>query len=264
MTRFLVPSLALSALLLVGLVPARAQSNSDLKAEIEALKADHESMKGDLAKVREILEAANLPQKPKPFEPLDITLKGSPTKGDLNAKVTLVEFTDYQCPFCSRHKRQTSPQIISNYVETGKVRYILREYPLTSIHPRAAKASEAALCAGEQSNDKYWEMHEKLFANQKKLSDIDIAGYADEIGLAKPAFQTCFESGKYADKVKLDLQEGAKAGIRGTPSFLLGLTDPSNPDKLTATKYLRGAQPYASFQKAIDELLNSADAKSDD
>ena len=147
----------------------------------------------------------------------------------------------------------------------GKVKYVLREFPLTALHPRAAKAAEAALCARDQGEDaKYWEMHKKLFANQKKMSDNDIFGYAEAIELDVDPFKTCFASGKFAGKVKLDLTEGQKAGIRGTPSFLFGLTDPNNPDKLTATKYLRGAQPYAAFEKVLDELLSSEAKPSDD
>ena len=165
----------------------------------------------------------------------------------------MVEFTDYQCPFCRRHKTNTFSKILKDYVETGKVKYHLGQFPLGSIHPRAAAASQAALCGADQG--KYWEMHDEIFNNQRKLSDEDLAGYAEGIGLDVALFNDCLTSGKHALKVKADLEQGTKAGVRGTPSFVLGLTDPDSDEKFRATVFLRGAQPYAAFQKALDALL---------
>jgi protein-disulfide isomerase len=96
-----------------------------------------------------------------------LNLKGDPFKGEKNAKVTLVEFSDYQCPFCARHVRATLPPLESEYIATGKIKYVFRNFPIASIHPLAFKAHEAANCSGEQ--DKYWEMHDRLFANSKAL-----------------------------------------------------------------------------------------------
>ena len=247
--------------------PVAAQGLEDLQADIQELKKGQADLKNDLAVIKKLIEAQpKAAAGPAAFKPLEISLKGSPTQGSLTAKVTLVEFTDYQCPFCSRHENQTSPKIISEYVLPGKVRYILREFPLTNIHSRAMKASQGALCAGEVGGEaKYWELHDALFANQKKLSDDDIYGYAEAAGVSMGPFKTCYVADKFAEKIKLDLAEGQKAGIRGTPSFLLGLTDPDNPDKLMATKYIRGAQPFAAFQKEIDALLSQKEpAKGDD
>jgi protein-disulfide isomerase len=258
--RILTCFMAMALPALFSLAPAAAQSQ-DLRAEIEALKDGQEVIAKDVAAIKEMLEAMQ-PQKPKPFEPMDITLSGSPFQGNLDAKVTLVEFTDYQCPFCKRHKTGTMPEILKNYVETGKVKYYLREFPLISIHPRAAKASEAALCGGDQG--KYWELHEALFSDQKKMSDADFIAHAASTGLDVEAFKACLSGGKHASKVKADLDEGMKAGVRGTPSFVLGLTDPNNDEKFRATQFIRGAQPYAAFQKAIDELLaGGGDAKAE-
>jgi len=245
-------ALVLIAVLLLAGTPAAAQTNEELLAEIEALKQGQKEMAKDVAAIKEILEELR-PKKPKPFEPTDISLKGAPVMGDADAKVTVVEFTDYQCPFCRRHKGQTLPKIREQYIESGKVRYALRQFPLTRIHPQAQKASEAALCAGGQG--KYWELHERIFANQKKLSDADLVSYAEETGLDTVEFKKCLESGKYEEQVKEDLQAGAKGGVRGTPSFFLGLTDPDDPSKIRATRFLRGAQPFQAFQKAIEELL---------
>ncbi len=247
--------------------PVAAQVLENLRAEIQELKKGQADLKNDLAVIKKLIESQpRAAAGAAAFKPLEISLKGSPTQGSLAAKVTLVEFTDYQCPFCSRHKNQTSPQIISEYVLPGKVRYVLREFPLANIDSRATKASQGALCAGEVGGeDKYWELHTALFANQKKLSDDDIYGYAEAAGVDMGAFKVCYVADKFAEKIKFDLAEGQKAGIRGTPSFLLGLTDPDNPDKLMATKYIRGAQPFAAFQKEIDAMLNQKEpAKGDD
>lgn len=235
--------------------PLQAQSSGELgelKQEIEALKKGQHAIQSDVAEIRKLLEASQ-PKKPEPFKPLEVSLDGTPVMGEADAKVTIVEFTDYQCPFCARHFSGTLPQIVKNYVETGKVRYALREFPLTSIHPRATKASEAALCAGDQG--KYWEMHDLIFKNQRKLSDADLLAHSETLALDKSGFQSCLESGKYTEQVKNDVQFGAKAGVRGTPSFVLGLTDPNNSKKFTATEFLRGAQGYAAFEKAIEALL---------
>ena len=228
------------------------QTTDSLAAEVEALKKGQEALQQDITKILEILEEVR-PQKPKPFEPLSVSLDGVPFKGDPNAKVTIVEFTDYQCPFCSRHTTQTLPQLLKEYVETGKVRYYLREFPLKSIHPQAAKAAEAAQCAKDQG--KYWEMHDVLFQNQRRLSDLDLLGYAEKLTLEPSAFRECLNSGKYTARVDADLQAGMAGGVAGTPSFFLGLTDPNDDSKIMATEFLRGAQPYAAFKNSLDKLL---------
>ena len=146
------------------------------------------------------------------------------------------------------------PQIEKDYIETGKVKYVVRDFPLESIHPQAFKAHEAANCAGEQG--KYWEMHNRLFANQRALGLKALPGHAKAIGLDLPTFEVCLSSGKHSSEIRADLEEGIKAGVRGTPSFLLGLTEP-NSSKIKATQLIRGAQPYSRFKQAIDKLLAS-------
>jgi len=129
---------------------------------------------------------------------------------------------------------------------------VVREFPLESIHPHAFKASEAALCAGEQG--KYWEMHGKLFANQRALGLADLGAHASAIGLDRAAFDGCLSSSRQAAKVRRDLADGAKAGVRGTPSFVLG-TVSRDGATVTALQVIRGAQPFAAFKAAIDAAL---------
>lgn len=247
---------------------------SELKREIEALKAGQVAIQRDLAEIKNLLlqrevqnlrdqlqarpgAAATAPaQAPAPGAAQEtltvVSIDGGAVKGDANAKLTLVEFTDYQCPFCSRHYRDTMPQLIKDYVDTGKVKYVLREFPLESIHPLAFKASEAALCAGDQG--KYWEMHSRLFTNQNALAAAQLPGHADAVGLDAGKFKSCLDSGKFAAKVRKDLGDAQKAGATGTPTFFLGRTDP-NGKEVKSVRKMVGAQPYAAFKDAIDTLL---------
>ena len=144
------------------------------------------------------------------------------------------------------------PEIEKEYIGTGKVKYVFRDFPLESIHQNAFKAAEASRCAGEQG--KYWEMHGQLFAHQQALSPTDLSGYAQALGLKAPLFQACLESGHYAAAIRKDIAEGQQAGVTGTPAFFLGLTDP-NSGKVKALRVIKGAQAYAGFKDAIDSLL---------
>ena len=245
-----------------------AKETGEMRRDIEALKSGQLAIQsGQLAIQRDLADIKNMllqrPAQaqapgaaPAPGAAQDtlttVSIEGGAVKGDNNAKVTLVEFTDYQCPFCSRYYRDTLPQIVDEYVKTGKVKYVLREFPLESIHPYAFKASEAAQCAGEQG--KYWEMHDRLFANQNALTQPQLPGHAEAVGVDAGKFKGCLESGKYAAKVRKDLGDAQKAGATGTPTFYLGRTDPKSTDVKSVRK-LVGAQPYAAFKDAIDTLL---------
>ncbi len=132
---------------------------------------------------------------------------------------------------------------------------MIRDFPLESIHPQAFKAAEASHCANEQG--KYWEMHERLFANQKALGVKDLPQHAQALGLDEAKFQQCLDSGKYAARIRKDLTEGQKLGVTGTPGFFLGVTDP-NGTEIKSVRQIKGAQPWAAFQGAIDSLLAEA------
>ena len=148
----------------------------------------------------------------------------------------------------------TLPQIERDYIKTGKLRYVFRDFPLESIHKQAFKAHEAANCAGDQ--EKYWQMHNRLFANQQRLRPKDLSGHAEALGLDLSAFEECLNSGRHTEEIRKDLQEGSKAGIRGTPTFLIGPTE-RDPSKVKTVQILRGALPYARFKQVIDQLLSS-------
>ena len=129
---------------------------------------------------------------------------------------------------------------------------MVRDFPLESIHPQAFKAAESSYCADEQGT--YWEMHDRLFANQKDLGVKDLPKHAEALSMDVTKFQQCLESGKYAARIRKDLSEGQKVGVTGTPGFFLGITDP-NGAELKAVRKITGAQPWAAFQDAIESLL---------
>ena len=169
--------------------------------------------------------------------------------GSDDASLVLVEFSDFQCPFCGRHSKNTFPQIKKDFVETGKIRYVYKDFPL-AFHKNAQKAAEAAHCAGEEG--KYWEMHELLFANQQKLSVDDLIAHSEELGLDKTAFTQCLDDGRYAEGIKVDITHGSQSGISGTPSFILGKV---NKDGVVVGDIIKGARPYAVFKAAIEAKL---------
>ncbi|MBX4212300.1 DsbA family protein [Candidatus Pacearchaeota archaeon] len=176
--------------------------------------------------------------------PVDVNIGDSPTKGSKDAKVVLVEFTDYQCPFCGRHFTDTYPQIIKDYVDTGKVLYVLKDFPLTQLHPEAQKAAEAARCVRDQKGDTgYFQMHDKMFSNQATLSVDNEKKWAREVGVDGAQFDSCLDSGKHTKDVQDEEAYGQTLGITGTPtSFVNGIM-------------VEGAQPYSVFKQTIDAAL---------
>lgn len=227
-------------------------SDEDIKAlrkEVQELKAGQDAMQKDVAAIKEMLT----PKKPAPFKGADLSLDGEPFMGDKDAKVTVVEFSDYQCPFCGRAYQQTFPQIVTDYVKTGKVKYVFHDFPLEQLHPNAFKAAEAARCAGEQG--KYWDMHDTLFKNQRALDAAKLPDYAKTAGLDVDKFSACLAAEKDSAKIREEIAEGGKVGVTGTPAFFIGTTEPGKP-QLHATKFISGAQGYPAFKAAIDELLN--------
>jgi protein-disulfide isomerase len=183
--------------------------------------------------------AGNQPTGPAPK--VDVSADDDPAKGDKNAPVTIIEFSDFECPFCGRWFTQTYPQLKSEYIDTGKVRLVYRDFPL-GFHPNAQKAAEAAECADEQG--KFWEMHDKIFANQQAIAVANLKQYAKDLGLDSSKFDSCLDSDKYASEVQKDYQDGTAAGVSGTPSFFIN------------GQLVVGAQPYSVFKQAIDAELN--------
>lgn len=243
------------ALLLIVPPAGRAQPAGDLDAlrkEVETLKQGQFQLQRELedlkALLRRLAAAAG--------EPPDVVVAvtGHPTRGSRDARLTLVEFSDYECPFCGRYFRETLPQIERDYVQTGKIRYVFRNFPLEAIHKEAFKAAQAADCAGEQG--RYWEMHDRLFSHQDALAPENLPDHAREVGLDVASFRRCLDSGRYAAAIRQDLTDGQRAGVRGTPSFFFGVAAPDGTT-VKALRRITGAVPYAAFKETIDGLLSA-------
>lgn len=144
------------------------------------------------------------------------------------------------------------PQIEKAYIESGKLKYVVRDFPLESIHKNAFKAAEAVRCAQDQG--KFWEMHERLFANQQALSPEDLVGHAKELGLNVEGFKACLDEDTYATAIRKDMAEGQKAGVTGTPAFFIGVAEGTD-GKVKVVQSLKGAQAFLAFQAAIDSAL---------
>ena len=181
-------------------------------------------------------------------ETVAVSPDDDPVAGSADAKVTIIEFSDFQCPFCRKFWGETLPLIKKNYLDKGLVKFVYRDFPLTAIHPMAQTAAEAAECADEQG--RFWDMHDKIFSEQDKLGEgtvsfalVDLKDWAAEVGLDGEKFNSCLISGKYKDEVLKDLADGTAAGVTGTPTMYID------------GKQVAGAQPYETFRLAIDEAL---------
>ena len=167
--------------------------------------------------------------------------------GDKKAKVTIVDFSDFQCPYCRIFWEETFSQLKKDYIDTGKVNFVLKDFPL-SFHPGAVPAAKGAMCANEQG--KYWDMVNKIFSEQAKQGQNtvqftvdDVKNWAGQLGLDAAKFNSCVDSNKYQSKIDKDSAEGTKLGIEGTPTFLINNTK------------LVGAQPFSEFKRVIDAEL---------
>ncbi len=186
-------------------------------------------------------EAAPKPQEqPSPSVDMKALIDDDAVKGDKNAPVTIVEFSDFECSFCARFYTQTLKQIEDEYIKTGKVKFVYRDFPL-GFHANAQKAAEAAECAGEQGE--YYKMHDKLFDNGVKGGTDSFKQFAEDIGLDTAKFNDCLDSGKMASEVQKDMKDGSAAGIRGTPGFIIN------------GQLVSGAQPFSAFKQIIEAEL---------
>lgn len=250
---------AVLAGLFIGVVgPAKGRGGTadelqELRAEVRRLQERQNELQRELQTIRENLA----PKRRSSVERVDLLLniKNSPSKGSEDAKWVLVEFSDYQCPFCARHFRQTLPLIEKEFIAPGKVRYVFRDFPVEKMHPGASKLHAAAHCAGEQGL--YWEMHEQLFHRQKEAR-VENGAVTLRIDASKSAaFSRCMESAKHLDTVRQSLKDAVTARVRGTPTFFLGTALPGG-EQMKASWMIRGAQPYAVFKAAIENLLSVA------
>ncbi len=217
--------------------------------EIKALQEQVQKMQAQLDQMQEQLAQLSEALTPLPQGVERVRIEASPDDdtplGSADAPIVIVEFSDFQCPFCRRFWEQTLPQLKKAYVETGKVKFFYRDFPL-GFHPNAQPAAEATECADEQGA--YWAMHDHIFKNQAEwagdaLVKVRFRRYAEELRLDAAKFSDCLDSGRYAEEVQKDYQDGILYGVEGTPTFFI------NGYKVV------GAQPFEVFKKLIEAKL---------
>jgi protein-disulfide isomerase len=250
----------LGLMLLFGVQPAFSQTAEEFKArqkEIDALKEGQAGLTKDIQDLKKLVEpkptAAPAPQ----IKDAIINIKGAPMKGDKNTKLVFIEFSDYQCPVCVRQASGMDPQIDKEFVETGKIRRVFMDYPL-DMHKNAFKASLAGLCAGDEG--KFWQMNEKLFNNTtydgSYLDQENLIKYAEELKLDMTVFKACLEGGKHDAELRQRIEEGKKAGVSGTPTFILGFIQPDGTVK-EVKRQVGATDLLSQYKSLIDQALAS-------
>ncbi len=213
-----------------------------------------EELKDILAEIRPAApQPVQQPGQPSAPQIIKVSLDDDPFKGNENAPVTIVEFSDFQCPFCSRFAAQTLPALQENYIDTGKIKLVFKDLPLDNLHPNARTTHIAAECANEQG--KFWEYHDILFEKQSQWQslspsnlDTTLTKFAAGLGMQSTDFQACIESQEIADEVNGDTLEAASYGTTGTPTFFIG-------NEKNGYVKMVGAQPFAAFKTMIDTQM---------
>ena len=243
--------LIIGLILVVGIAAFFAGSYT---SNLNSNQISEEDLQDAIAKLELKVLQNQLPTS-QPKLPMKISADDDPVIGNPDAPITIIEFTDFQCPFCARFHTQTLPLILEEYIEQGKVKLVVRDFPIQSIHPNAVAASVASECANEQGKVK--EMHDMLFYNQNEWNKQEtgdalslFSQYGAEIQLEQKTFDSCLTSGKYLEEIKKDLDDGRDYGVEGTPGFFIG------NDQIGYVE-LKGAQPFDSFKKVIDAQLDA-------
>jgi len=204
----------------------------------------------ELRQIRQLLEKQAAPAPPAADQPTRAKisdLTGVSMLGSKDAPLTIVEYTDYQCPFCQRFHLSAYPEIKKEYIDTGKARFYSKDLPL-DFHPNAMRAAQAAHCAGDQG--KFWELRDVMGANPDKLDMGHILNFAAELKIDTQQFQDCVTSDKYKSRVQADVAEAMKVGANGTPAFVVGKSDGKGVDG----ELVVGAMPFAMFDQKLREL----------
>lgn len=213
---------------------------SELRRDYNTLQKEVDQLKSIIARSQEGGDTDN--------PSAAIELGDDPYLGSLDAKVVIVEFTDYQCPYCRRHSTNTLPKIKNRYIDKGDVLYVLKDYPL-GFHDQAQSAAIAANCAGKQG--KYWEMHDELFSPAISLGQGTYEALAIKLSLQEEEFKSCMADPQQVVEVEGDFNYGSSVGVQGTPAFYIGKLEDG---RVIDGSLLSGALPFNSFSKAIERL----------
>ncbi len=245
--------MSLLLLLWAANISAQSRPADNLQTSEESqIKNLAEQILSSLNEIKQLL-AANAAVRPSPQPPAPpsaLATQHEIFRGESGASVAVVEYADFECPYCGQYEREVYPQISKDYIQTGKVKYFFRDLPIP-MHPHAMVAARAAHCAGEQG--KFWEMHDSLFAKQNAIRDVDMPGRAQELGVDSAKFSECLSSDRYTAQINKGMEEAQKMGIEGTPTFFVGKVDPNG--EVTNLKMIIGTRPYDAFKAVIEDTL---------
>jgi protein-disulfide isomerase len=238
----------------------QTETESDTKMilkELRELNIGVERMQKDLHELREARSEPRSAPLPAVQAVTNVSLdvEGRMFRGEKGARLAMIEFSDYECPFCHKFVSETLPRIEEEYIQAGKLKYYAFNFPLKS-HPNAAIAARAVLCA--KDSGRYWELRERLFSlkGAGNLSRESLLAMAKEAGVDEREFQECLDMGGYADEIQRDISDGEKAGVRGIPCFLVGFTDRGD-SKVHILRLVSGARSYSQIKKVLDDLAAS-------
>jgi len=259
--RFLSLSLILASIIIIGTVLYRNVNYSDKNPSTINRTESVINQQGVDEQDNQPESTANQQGQNNPGNLIKVSVDDDPILGDANAPLTIIEFSDYECPFCKRSFNQVLPELKKNYIDTGKVKLVFRDLPL-SFHANANKEAQAANCVRDQGGDSvYFEFHDQIFkktaSNGTGLALTELPVIAKDIGLNVNTFQQCLDSGKFKNEVDKDLADAAKVGARGTPTYFVGK---SSDDGIINGTIIVGAQPFSAFQVIIDSQLKELES----
>jgi protein-disulfide isomerase len=222
-----------------------ARQLQDIREQLRELRTEMGSLSGRLEKIEALIPSPVKPEK------LTVNLAGAPTLGERNAKVGMVEFSDYQCPYCRRFHLETFPQLQKTYIDSGKLVFAVKNFPL-DFHPLAMDAAVAVSCARRQNIKAFWDVQAELFSHQDRLGK----GFYDELvkryGLDQKKFSNCMIENKQRDAIAQDLKYAQSLGVEGTPTFFIGRLE---GDRLVDAVRVVGAQPASVFARVLDSFI---------
>jgi protein-disulfide isomerase len=247
-------TLAVTLLAAVAVAAHAAQPRADelakLQDEVARLNAQQQQILNTLGELKRMMKG---PGQPALQPPQTMSVAGEPFKGQPGATLAIIEYADFECPFCRRFEHDVYPQIRDSYVNTGKVKYFHRDMPLP-FHQGAMPAARAAHCASEQG--KFWEMHDSLLGDAASLGAADIDERAAKLGLNVSQLDQCISSDRFADIIQRSMAEATGMQISGTPTFIIGTLD-ARGELMSVKKTVVGAFPFETFKAALDPLLSA-------
>lgn len=235
--------------------PAAQPAASSVQQQLEELKAGQQRILKELEQLKRRLDSkdsrTDFLAKPAPPKIIPMNVQGEPFRGASQARVGMVEYSDFACSFCAEYVRNVYPRIEADYIKTGKIKYFFRDFPEPE-HTNALTAAQAARCAGEQG--KFWEMHDLLFAAPQAPNASELGTYAQALDLDTGKFQACLATGRWLEAIRRSAAGATRLGIYGTPAFLLG-TLSEDGNVVRTSKVLVGDASFEAIKAALDELL---------